>query len=47
MGKKYPECYFRELRNKFFGLNIPIFSDADARFGIFLTLDPGSGKEKL
>jgi hypothetical protein len=49
MGKKsrsvirirveYPGSYFRELRNNFFGLNI--FFDAEPRFGIFLTLDPG------
>ncbi len=48
-GMNIPDNFFRELRNIFLGLQIHIFFDAD-RYpgsGIFLTLDPGSGMEKL
>jgi hypothetical protein len=45
---EHPGSYFRELR-KIFGLNILKFFDADPDpgFGIFLTLGPGSGTEKI
>jgi hypothetical protein len=45
---EHPGSYLRELRNNFSGLKILKFFDADPDpgFGIFLTLDPGSGMEK-
>ncbi len=42
-----PGSYFRELRNNFFGLKYLNSLIADADPAIFLTLDPGSGMEKV
>ena len=46
---EHPGSYFRELRKKIFGLKIPKFcyADPDPGSGIFLTLDPLAGMEKL
>ncbi len=41
---EHPGSYCRELRKQFFGLKILKF--LDARSGMFLTLDPGSGMRK-
>jgi hypothetical protein len=45
---EYFGSYFRELGNNFFGKILKFFdADADPDPGIFLTLDLGSGMEKI
>jgi hypothetical protein len=45
---EHPESYFRELRNNFCVKILKFFdADADQNPGIFLTLYPGSGMEKI
>jgi hypothetical protein len=46
---EHPRSFFRELRNNFLGSKILKFFDADPDpgSGMFLTPDPGSGREKF